>query len=120
MMAQSKPQSETKPTYKGAEIKFEKMVVDFGNLKMGDVKTSTITFTNIGIKPLILDDVVSSCDCTEVEWPKNPIMPGQSATIVAKYTAKSAGPINKWITVLSNAETDRVILKTKGNVTSGE
>ena len=114
--AQNQPKPDDKPTYKGAEIKFEKTVLDFGNLKVGDEKTGMLTFTNIGSKPLVLDDVISSCDCTEVEWPKNPIMPGKSATIVAKYVAKTAGPINKWITVLSNAETDRVILKTKGNV----
>ena len=114
--AQNQPKSDEKQAYKGAEIKFEKMVFDFGTLKAGESKVGTLTFTNVGSKPLILDDVISSCDCTEVEWPRNPIMPGKSATIVAKYIAKTTGPINKWITVLSNAETDRVILKTKGNV----
>ncbi|MBQ4441638.1 MAG: DUF1573 domain-containing protein [Bacteroidales bacterium] len=100
----------------GAEIQFDKPTVDFGTLKVGDVKVVTITFTNIGKKPLILDDVVSSCDCTTVEWGKQPVMPGQKGTIKATYTAKNKGLISKRITVLSNANTDRVILQLKGEV----
>ena len=105
-------------TYKGtgAEIKFDKLTVDFGTLKVGDVKIVTVTFTNIGKKPLILDDVISSCDCTTVEWSKQPVMPGKKGTIKAKYTAKNKGLISKRVTVLSNANTDRVILQLKGEV----
>ena len=108
----------TTSTYSGtgAEIEFEKKVVDFGNLKVGDVKVVTITYKNIGKKPLILDDVISSCDCTEVEWSKAPVMPGKTGTIKATYTAKNTGLISKRITVLSNANTDRVILQLKGEV----
>ena len=113
--AQSK---DAKPAYTGtgAEIEFEKKVVDFGTLKVGDVKVVTITYKNIGKKPLILDDVISSCDCTEVEWSKAPVMPGKTGTIKATYTAKNPGLISKRITVLSNANTDRVILQLKGEV----
>ena len=108
----------TKTTYTGtgAEIEFEKKTVDFGTLKVGDVKVVTITYKNIGKKPLILDDVISSCDCTEVEWSKAPVMPGKTGTIKATYTAKNVGLISKRLTVLSNANTDRVILQLKGEV----
>lgn len=108
----------TTSTYNGtgAEIKFDKLSVDFGTLKVGDVKVVTIAFTNIGKKPLILDDVISSCDCTTVDWSKQPIMPGKKGTIKATYTAKHTGVISKRLTVLSNANTDRVILQLKGEV----
>lgn len=117
LQAQSKT---TKPTSTysgtGAEIEFENKIVDFGTLKVGDVKVVTITYKNIGKKPLILDDVISSCDCTEVDWSKAPVMPGKTGTIKATYTAKNVGLISKRITVLSNANTDRVILQLKGEV----
>ena len=115
LQAQSKTSTSTY-TGTGAEIEFEKKVVDFGNLKVGDVKVVTITYKNIGKKPLILDDVISSCDCTEVEWSKAPVMPGKTGTIKATYTAKNVGLISKRLTVLSNANTDRVILQLKGEV----
>lgn len=100
----------------GPEIQFEKLYFDFGELKVGEVKEVSLTFTNIGNKPLILDDVISSCDCTVVDWSKAPVMPGQKAKIKAKYTAENVGLISKRVTVLSNAETDRVILQLKGKV----
>ena len=103
LYAQSKdgkaPAAKTTYTGTGAEIEFEKKV-----------------YTNIGKKPLILDDVISSCDCTEVEWSKAPVMPGKTGTIKATYTAKNVGLISKRLTVLSNANTDRVILQLKGEV----
>lgn len=100
----------------GAEIKFDKPTVDFGTLKVGDTKVVTISFTNIGKKPLILDDVISSCDCTTVSFDKKPVMPGKKGTITATYKAKNVGLISKRLTVLSNANTDRVILQLKGEV----
>ena len=100
----------------GAEIEFDKISFDYGTLAIGDVKTCVFTYSNVGNKPLVLFDVIVSCDCTEVEWQKEPIMPGKTGTIKAKYTAKTAGVIAKQITVQSNAQTDRIRLQLKGNV----
>lgn len=102
----------------GADIKFETSTFDFGTLKVGDVKVGTYTFTNIGNKPLILDEVKTSCDCTTIEYPKAPIMPGQKGVIKVTYTAKDLGQISKYITVFSNGISNRIVLKTKGNVVS--
>jgi hypothetical protein len=100
----------------GAEVEFDKISFDYGTLEIGDVKAGIFTFTNVGSKPLVLFDVVVSCDCTEVEWQKEPVMPGKTATIRAIYTAKTPGLIAKQITIQSNAQTDRVRLQLKGNV----
>ena len=40
-------------TYTGAEIQFDKTVLNLGELNVGDVKETYFTFTNIGKKPLI-------------------------------------------------------------------
>ena len=100
----------------GAEIQFEKIFFDFGKVKVGEVKEVTLTFTNIGKKPLILDEVISSCDCTTVDWSKAPVMPKQKGIIKATYTAKDPGMISKRITVFSNAESYRKVLELKGQV----
>jgi hypothetical protein len=100
----------------GAEIEFDKNSFDYGTLAVGAVKTGIFTFTNVGNKPLVLFDVIVSCDCTEVEWKKEPIMPGKTGTIKAIYTAKTPGVIAKQITVQSNAQTDRIRLLLKGKV----
>ena len=114
--AQTKNDKENTKEITGAEIQFEKNFFDFGKVKVGEVKTVTLTFTNTGKKPLILDEVHSSCDCTEVEWSKAPVMPGQTGTIKAIYTAKEPGMISKRVTVFSNAESYKKILELKGQV----
>ena len=100
----------------GAEISFAKKTIDYGTLKVGDVRTVEMVYTNIGKKPLLLENVTTNCDCTEVDWSRKPLMPGKSDVIKVTYTAKNPGLISKWVTVMSNAETDRVILKTSGKV----
>jgi len=119
--AQSKGKKDVEPPYvpkvtTGSEIEFDIITFDYGTLEMGEVKTGVFTYTNVGSKPLVLFDVIVSCDCTEVEWQKEPVMPGKTATIKAIYTAKTAGIIAKQITVLSNAQTDRIRLQLKGDV----
>jgi hypothetical protein len=121
VFAQNKGKKEAEPPFvpkvtTGAEIEFDKITFDYGTLEIGDVKTGVFTYTNVGNKPLVLFDVIVSCDCTEVEWQKEPIMPGKTGTIKAVYTAKTAGLIAKQITVQSNAQTDRIKLQLKGNV----
>lgn len=109
-------QTNNKTAVTGPEISFDKTTMDFGTLNIGDVKVGVFTITNTGKKPLILDNVVSNCDCTVLDWSRAPIMPGKTTTIKATYTAKNSGLISKWVTVMSNAETDRVILKLRGKV----
>jgi len=121
VVAQNKPKKEAEPPYvpkvtTGAEIEFDKIAFDYGTLEIGNVKTGVFTYTNVGNRPLVLFDVIVSCDCTEVEWQKEPVMPGKTGTIKAVYTAKTPGSIAKQITVQSNAQTDRIRLQLKGNV----
>jgi len=99
-----------------AEIEFDKVAHDYGTLEVGDVKTGIFTYANVGNRPLVLFDVIVSCDCTEVEWQKEPVMPGKTGVIKVIYTAKTPGVIAKQITVQSNAQTDRIRLQLKGNV----
>lgn len=119
IQAQTKPLASAKlPAYEGtgAEIYFNDLTINIGNVKVGDVKLKTVVFTNIGKKPLILDDVISSCDCTTLKWTKEPVMPGKQGMIKVTYMAKNTGMISKRLTVLSNANTDRVILQIRGDV----
>jgi hypothetical protein len=119
--AQSKVKKDTEQPFApkvitGAEIEFDKSTHDYGTLEVGNVKTGIFTYTNVGSRPLVLFDVIVSCDCTEVEWQKEPVMPGKTGIIKVIYTAKTPGVIAKQVTVQSNAQTDRIRLQLKGNV----
>jgi len=106
--------SQIPETYKGPEIKFDKIVHDFGEVKLGSKVSVEFVFTNIGKSPLIIEEVISSCECTLAEAPKTPIMPGKTEVIKVSYSAENLGLISKRITVISNALTDRITLQIKG------
>jgi len=99
-----------------SEISFEKLVHDFGKVMQGDKAEYDFVFTNTGKVPLIVSDVKSSCGCTVPEWPRNPIMPGASATIKVKYNSNIIGVINKQVTIISNAANSPTVLRIAGSV----
>jgi hypothetical protein len=98
------------------EISFDKTVHDYGTVVQGSDATCEFKFTNTGKEPLILQKPVSSCGCTVPTWPQEPILPGKGDVIKVTYSTHNVGPINKTITVNSNAKTARVVLSIKGNV----
>ncbi|HLO91823.1 MAG: DUF1573 domain-containing protein [Chloroflexota bacterium] len=99
-----------------ADISFTKLVHDYGTIFVGGDGNCEFEFTNTGKEPLILSNVKSSCGCTVPSWPKEPILPGKKETIKVKYDTNRIGPINKTITVSSNAKNDPVVLKITGNI----
>jgi hypothetical protein len=84
-------------------IKFEKDVYDFGKITEGEKVSYDFSFTNTGGTPLIISDASATCGCTVPEVPKEPILPGATATI--KVVFSSAGKVglqDKVVTVTAN------------------
>lgn len=102
---------------KQAEIIFTNQTHDFGTFAEGTQATVEFEFTNKGNAPLVLSSVSASCGCTAPEWPKEPIMPGQTSKIKAVYNSTGRpGSFTKSITVNSNAKNGTTILTIKGVV----
>ena len=104
-------------TQTGAKIEFTKDTHDYGNVKYGGNGVCTFTFKNTGTEPLIISQAKGSCGCTVPEWTTDPIAPGETGTITVKYNTEKVGPINKSVTVMSNAVNEPTkTLRIKGNV----
>lgn len=97
-------------------IVFENTVYDFGSMNKGSKATCEFTFTNKGKKHLIINQVHPVCACTEVEWSKKPIAPGEVGRILVTYNTQLMGGFSKAITVHSNAENSLVVLVVNGAV----
>lgn len=104
------------PNPNAPEITFDKLVHDYGTLYVAGDGNCEFVFTNNGKEPLILSSVKSSCGCTVPSWPREPILPGKKESIKVKYDSNRVGPINKTITVMSNAKNSPVVLKITGNI----
>ncbi len=101
----------------GAEIEFEKEIHDFGKMKQHGDASTVFTFKNTGTEPLIISNAKGSCGCTVPTWPREPIAPGESGEIKVKYDSKRVGPINKSVTITSNAPNAKSkVIRIKGNI----
>ena len=101
----------------GPEITLDKETHDYGSVTTAHDGNSVFTITNTGDKPLILSNARASCNCTVPQWPKEPISPGASAEIKVNYNMKRVGPINKSITITSNAvNSPTKVIRIKGTV----
>lgn len=91
-------------TNKMARIVFEKPDHDFGQANEGDVVEHAYKFKNTGAVPLLISNARASCGCTVPEWPKDPIAPGATGEITAKFnTTDRGGNQKKVITITSNS-----------------
>ncbi len=108
--------AQTATTETAPVITFVKTVHDYGTIKKGSDGSYDFVFTNTGKEPLMLSKPRSNCGCTVPDWPKEPIMPGQSNKIKVTYNTALVGPINKQVTIISNAINSPVVLQIKGTV----
>lgn len=101
----------------GPVIKLDKDVHDYGTVEQGANGECVFTVTNTGNQPLILSRCKGSCGCTVPSCPQEPIAPGQSSKIKVKYDTNRVGPINKSVTITSNAGNEpNKVIRIKGQV----
>ena len=108
--------------YNAPIITFETELIDLGTFMQYDDPSSKceFTFTNTGKEPLIISKAKGSCGCTVPNWPKEPIMSGESGVIQVNYDEKRVGSFNKSITITSNAKNSPQIIKVKGKILATE
>lgn len=99
------------------QIQLLNEIYDFGKIGMGSEAIAVFRFVNTGDEDLQLTNVKSSCGCLVPYWEKDPIMPGDTGIVKGKYDSRRIGPINKSITIHSNAENKPVVVvRLKGQV----
>ena len=96
-------------------------VYDYGTIQQGANGTCKFTVTNSGTEPLIISRCKGSCGCLVPYCDKSPINPGLRSVIRVSYDTKRIGPINKSVTITSNAKNQSsVVVRVKGTVLAEE
>lgn len=97
-------------------IELDSDVHDFGDILLGSGPVScSFSVKNVGKEPIAIYSVVSSCGCTDVEWTKAPIKPGETGKISATYSNNEAPlPFDKNLTAYFSDTKKPVILKLRG------
>lgn len=76
----------------------------FDEINEGDILLDSFKVTNTGEHPYMIRNVRASCDCTVLRFPKEPLLPGQTATIRVEFdSAGKAGEAKPGIIVYDNS-----------------
>jgi hypothetical protein len=85
------------------KVAFDKEVHDFGEIKQGEVVSTTFTIKNIGDNDLYVLEAHGSCGCTVPEVTKEAIEPGESAPIHVKFDSNGkSGEVTKSVMITCN------------------
>lgn len=99
---------------------FKEEIFDFGSVKEdGGPVVHEFIFTNTTSRPVKILDVKPSCGCTTPDWSKEPVAPGKTGFVQASYNPKGRpGYFNKTLTIITDNESNPVVLQIKGNVST--
>jgi hypothetical protein len=111
------PPAPPKVNPNAGKFKFSEETHDFGEVPEGPLAEYDFEFKNVGKEPIVIQEAHGSCGCTVPKWPTEPILPGKKGVIHVAYNSQGRpGPINKDITINSNAAQSPMVLHIKGNV----
>ena len=97
------------------EIEVKEQTISLGRFDWKEEKQAVFKIKNIGNCPLVINDVATSCGCTSVDYPKEPVRPGDSLSLQVTYKADHPEHFDKTITVYCNANPSLVRLKITGD-----
>ena len=105
------------PESKGlnTQVKLDRSTVDYGTFPYTEKQERNFVLTNMGNQLLVIQDVVTSCGCTKVEYNKEPVRPGGTLELKVVYEAEQAEHFNKTIMVYCNTDSSPLRLTVKGN-----
>ncbi len=100
-------------------LQFREEIYDFGTVvEANGPVTFEFEFTNVASRPVKILGVKASCGCTTPHWTKDPVQPGKTGFIQARFDPKGRpGYFTKHLTVTSDAEVNSFTLQIKGTVT---
>lgn len=102
-------------------IQFEELEFDFGKIIQGEKVSHAFIFKNTGTKNLIISTAAGSCGCTVPEYPKEPVLPGESGKINVVFNSEGkSGYQEKTVTIVTNCEPATKILRIKTDIIVAE
>ena len=92
---------------------------NFGFVKRGEVIKNEFEISNTGNQPLIISGAEIACSCTTVDFPKQPLLPGQKAKVTVIFnTATVYGRQDRVVYLNSNDPKGPHKLRYKGIVSN--
>jgi hypothetical protein len=97
-------------------ISIKDTFMDVGFQKLHVPVKSNFIIYNTGVRNLYIEDVVPDCHCTVADFPKRPIKPHDSASVILKYNASNPGPFQSSAVITTNTNTSPRLIFMRGFV----
>jgi hypothetical protein len=102
-----------------ARLEVREAKKNFGFVKRGELVKNEFEITNAGNEPLLIKDVEISCSCTTVDFPKQPILPGQKEKVSVNFNTTTVyGRQDRVVYLISNDPKSPAKLRYKGTVSN--
>lgn len=107
---------------KPPQINLETSAFDFGDVVNGDIMEKDLTIRNVGGADLIIEAIITSCDCTKAKLDSTRIPAGDSATLLIEFDSSSFGPdwfgevMRKVILISNDPENSEVLITFVANI----
>ena len=93
-------------------------VFDCGQILFRKPVNVDFTLQNKGSRDLMITNVRTSCGCTKVDYPREPIAHNRSFTVRVTYDAKQMGHFEKQVGIYSDGSKEPLLLTVRGVVVS--
>lgn len=115
IIGEEKVEQKDKSKVVTTKVDIDKTSVSLGNFDWQKEQKATFVLKNAGNKPLVIEDVNTSCGCTSVDYSKEPVRPNEEIRLEVIYKADHPEHFNKTITVYCNSESSPIELTISGN-----
>jgi len=102
---------------KKTEMKIDPLF-DAGTVNKGEKIKAVFKVKNTGKSPLVISEVKGSCSCTVADFPKKPILSGESGEIKAEVNTDKTGEgkMSKSVRIVANTNPGLTVVYIKANV----
>jgi hypothetical protein len=90
--------------------------IDMGEIRYKEPVLVRFPFRNVSEAPLTIDNIRTGCGCTAPDWADEPVMPGDTSSVIIRYDAEKAGYYKQWIRVYLRGQRKPERLWVKGEV----
>lgn len=97
------------------KIQVKENTISLGRFNWQEEQKAQFTIYNVGNRPLVINDVTTSCGCTSVDYSKQPVSPDDSISLQVNYKADHPEHFGKTITVYCNTNPSLIQLKITGD-----
>jgi hypothetical protein len=98
-------------------VEFDSKKVDFGTVVEGTICHHRFHYKNVGNQPFILSDVLVTCGCTNPQFSKAPLSPGDTSSFSIDFNTKNKmGQVIKGINLMTNCPEQMIAFLIYANV----